>query len=594
VITNLIKTQLPTTRTLAPGEVPFDFRGLYAEIVSITSAWRTMAPVSTNVQDDAEEIELLSEKTLDEVEAEKLERAKREGMFIDLASAPNDDDIAHAEEEAKAKASTAARMADERRKADLERLQKERAAVRAVAGEEAEAMDVTDGAAPAATGPGRLIGRLVLRGSGRSMEEGTVLRYETETVMSDAPVFVVSFTPGVEEEMTEEELRPLLVAGVADDEDVEPPPRSAVAKGKGKAKAAEAPPPPPKAKPQGGTLVVGGRGLRAGARVARPVVVESSDCDGEDASESDSSDSEVVIISDSDAPSLKRKSTSSAELKRGPAKRRVVADSDSDYEADGGSSSDEASEEPIAPAATAGVKSEYAAGPSRAGPSAAPAAVVASGSHKFAHKFVADDDEDDYYSDDDDPFGAPVVKPDPWLIKIKAALLEAAASLELPPCPLDHLIDLCGGVDKVAEMTGRKDRMLREIDGSVRVARRNEDTGVSMKALNLYERNQFQDGTLLMLGTLPPRSDSPPPPLSPNRQEADQHHQRGRLHRHQPAGGPAGGQPAAPAAPDPGAVLVCGQVHPTVRAQPPQQPGVRPHLPHPGASCPCPPDFQLC
>ena len=513
VITNLIKTQLPTTRTLAPGELPFDFRGLYKEIVSVTAAWKTMSPVSTNVEDDAEEIELLSEKTLDEVEAEKLEWAKREGMFIDLASAPNDDDIAQAEGEAKAKASTAARMADERRKADLERLQKERAAVRAVAGEEAEpegeAMDVGADATPApapvpaATGPGRLIGRRVLRGSGRSMEEGMVLRYETETVMSDAPVYVVSFSPGSEEEMTEEELRPLLVAADGEDEDVEPAPRSAAAKEKGKAKAAAVP--PPKAKPQGGTLVVGGRGLRSGARVARPVIVESSD--GEDGSEEsdarDSDSDEVIIISDSDAPSRKRKSTSSAELKRGPVKRRLVADSDSDYEGDGGSSSDdEASEEPVAPVATAGVKSEYAAaGPSRAGPSAAPAAAVAAGGQKFA-KFVADDDEDDgdeYESDDDDgPFGAPVVKPDPWLIKIKAALLEAAASLELPPCALDHLIDLCGGIDKVAEMTGRKDRMLREADGSVRVARRNEDTGVSMKALNLYERNQFQDGKKLI------------------------------------------------------------------------------------------------
>ena len=465
-----------------------------------------MAPVSTNVEDDADEIELLSEKTLDEVEAEKLERAKREGMFIDLASAPNDNEIAKAEGEAKAKASTAARMADERRKADLERLRKERAVVRAVAGEEAEpeAMDVGAAPAPApvpaATGPGRLIGRHVLRGSGRSMEEGTVLRYETETVMSDEPVYVVSFSPGSEEEMTEEELRPLLVAADGEDEDVELAPRSAPAKGKGKAKASAVP--PPKAKPQGGTLVVGGRGLRAGARVARPVIVESSD--GEDGSEeSDASDSdseEVIIVSDSDAPSRKRKSTSSAELKRGPTKRRVVSNSDSDYEDDGGSSSDDdASEEPMAPAATAGVKSEYAAaGPSQAGPSAAPAAAVAAGGQKFA-KFVADDDEDEYESDDDDgPLGASVVKSDPWLIKIKAALLEAAASLELPPCPLDHLIDLCGGVDKVAEMTGRKDRMLREADGSVRVARRNEDTGVSMRALNLYERNQFQDGKKLI------------------------------------------------------------------------------------------------
>ena len=505
VITNLIKTQLPTSRLLAPGELPFDFRGLYKEIISITNAWKTMAPVSTNVEDDAEEIELLHEKTLDEVEAEKLERAKREGMYINLADAPDDEDIAKVESEAKAQASHAARLVEERRKADLERLQKERAAVRAVAGEEPVAMNVGAGAgaAAAATGPGRLLGRRVLRGSGRSLEEGTVLRYETETVMSDSPVYVLSFGAGAEEEMTEGELLPLLVA--ADDDDDLPPPRSAAAKGKGKAQAAVAP--PPKAKPQGGTLLVGGRGLRAGARVARPVVVESSDEDGDDDSDASDSDSDVIIISDreEEPASRKRKSSSSAEMKRGAAKRRVVADSD--YEGDDASVSEhEASEDDDLPVATtAGVKSEFAAGPSKAGPSkpaaSAPAPAAVAGGQKFA-KFVDDgDDEYDEY-DDDDPYGfgaaGPVSKPDPWLAKIKAALLEAATSLELPPCPLDHLIDLCGGVDKVAEMTGRKDRMLRETDGSVRVARRNEDTGVSMKALNVYERNQFQDGKKLI------------------------------------------------------------------------------------------------
>jgi C-terminal domain on Strawberry notch homologue len=50
----------------------------------------------------------------------------------------------------------------------------------------------------------------------------------------------------------------------------------------------------------------------------------------------------------------------------------------------------------------------------------------------------------------------------PALVEAKAALLDAAEALALPPNPLDVLIDALGGPEHVAEMTGRKGRAVCE------------------------------------------------------------------------------------------------------------------------------------
>ena len=502
VITNLLKSQLPTQYEAEVGVIPYDFRPLYLEIVSVVKAWKTLAPVSTEVEGDDDDVQIVAEKSLDEVEAEKLERAKLEGMYIDLTTAKpvSDKDIADAEADAKAASKQAEQLVEVRRKADLERLKKERAAVRAVAGE-AEVVDEDEDMplAGGGIGPERLIGRSIIRGSGRSLDSGTILRYEAETLLSDSPIFVVKWLSAGLQELSESEILPLLVADSDPDEPVED---VRARKGKATAQAAA----PAKAKPQGGTMTVGGRSLRAGARIARVAVVESSDSDASDEDDSDASgddsdsDSDVEIVSggsdgsedsdmsDEEVPVARKRKASgpppSSRAKAAPSKLRIVSDGE-----------DEEDEEPdIMPKSKSAVKSEFAA----AAPKPVAAAVAAAPSAKMRAKFELDDDEAYEDDEDGDPYANGKLVTDPWLVKIRDALLEAAASLELPPCPLDHLLDLCGGVDKVAEMTGRKERMLRESNGKVTVVRRNNNVDCSMKQLNLHERNAFQDGTKLI------------------------------------------------------------------------------------------------
>eukprot|EP00899_Mesostigma_viride_P020862 jgi/Mesvir1/28778/Mv09258-RA.2 len=81
----------------------------------------------------------------------------------------------------------------------------------------------------------------------------------------------------------------------------------------------------------------------------------------------------------------------------------------------------------------------------------------------------------------------------PLMDELRHLLLDAVDHLSLPPNPLDHLKDLCGGAEKVAEMTGRPDHVVRREDGSVGCERRVQ-AGVSRKLMNMNERDKFMDG----------------------------------------------------------------------------------------------------
>ena len=66
-------------------------------------------------------------------------------------------------------------------------------------------------------------------------------------------------------------------------------------------------------------------------------------------------------------------------------------------------------------------------------------------------------------------------------------------SSHLPTNTLDELIDGLGGPRQVAEMTGRRGRVVSLPDGSVQYQLRSESE-VSIELLNITEKQRFMDG----------------------------------------------------------------------------------------------------
>ncbi|XP_070492560.1 protein strawberry notch isoform X1 [Chironomus tepperi] len=79
--------------------------------------------------------------------------------------------------------------------------------------------------------------------------------------------------------------------------------------------------------------------------------------------------------------------------------------------------------------------------------------------------------------------------------EMKEALLKRIEKLSdsLPPNTLDQLIDELGGPENVAEMTGRKGRVVQNEDGSIQYESRSEQD-VPLETLNLTEKSRFMDG----------------------------------------------------------------------------------------------------
>ena len=80
--------------------------------------------------------------------------------------------------------------------------------------------------------------------------------------------------------------------------------------------------------------------------------------------------------------------------------------------------------------------------------------------------------------------------------------MERVDQLEIPPVPLDTLLNRLGGPEKVAEMTGRKMRQVKRIDsitGAVKTCyERRTAEGGTLERMNIIERQHFQDGRKLI------------------------------------------------------------------------------------------------
>ncbi|GFR47435.1 hypothetical protein Agub_g9156, partial [Astrephomene gubernaculifera] len=98
----------------------------------------------------------------------------------------------------------------------------------------------------------------------------------------------------------------------------------------------------------------------------------------------------------------------------------------------------------------------------------------------------------------------------PACVSMRGELLAAVEALQLPPNPLDEIIDLLGGPGKVAEMTGRKGRVVRVPAGGgagggggggrtrlVYELRAKPDSG-EMDSLNISEKDSFLRGCKLV------------------------------------------------------------------------------------------------
>ncbi|VDO24443.1 unnamed protein product [Haemonchus placei] len=77
-----------------------------------------------------------------------------------------------------------------------------------------------------------------------------------------------------------------------------------------------------------------------------------------------------------------------------------------------------------------------------------------------------------------------------------AELLTAVERLgpSLPPNTLDHLIDQLGGPEYVAEMTGRKGRIVTRDDGEIEYELRHAGADVPLELMNMDEKDKFMKG----------------------------------------------------------------------------------------------------
>ncbi|KAJ8432514.1 hypothetical protein Cgig2_001107 [Carnegiea gigantea] len=79
-------------------------------------------------------------------------------------------------------------------------------------------------------------------------------------------------------------------------------------------------------------------------------------------------------------------------------------------------------------------------------------------------------------------------------VERKERILEIIRSLDLPKNPLDDIIDQLGGPDNVAEITGRRGMLVRASCDKGFTYQASNTKDVSMKMVNMHEKQLFMDG----------------------------------------------------------------------------------------------------
>ncbi|XP_033761230.1 LOW QUALITY PROTEIN: protein FORGETTER 1-like [Pecten maximus] len=87
--------------------------------------------------------------------------------------------------------------------------------------------------------------------------------------------------------------------------------------------------------------------------------------------------------------------------------------------------------------------------------------------------------------------------PDSWSVQAKEMLIDFARKISLPNSPLDEMIDQLGGTEAVAEMTGRRGRIVRKSakdQPHYELRTQDIDNYGGIESLNVTERNMFMAG----------------------------------------------------------------------------------------------------
>ncbi|KAH7839686.1 hypothetical protein Vadar_007346 [Vaccinium darrowii] len=105
--------------------------------------------------------------------------------------------------------------------------------------------------------------------------------------------------------------------------------------------------------------------------------------------------------------------------------------------------------------------------------------------------------QDEYLQGRNAPFSE-LLKRYEGALERRSNILDVIRSLELPDNPLDNIIDQLGGPCNVAEITGRRGRLVRNSDGKGVTYQARNTKGVPVDMVNMHEKQLFMDGKKLV------------------------------------------------------------------------------------------------